>query len=110
MNVRLDNGEAKRILLSVRDQGIGIPADDVKRIFKRFFRVPHRSLAHVKGTGLGLFIVKAIAEKHGGKVFAASAGEGCGTTITLELPRLEKPAQLPAAKAKLKSEGPRPTA
>jgi two-component system sensor histidine kinase SenX3 len=110
VNVRLENGEAKRILLSVRDQGIGIPADDVKRIFKRFFRVPHRSLAHVKGTGLGLFIVKAIAEKHGGKVFAASAGEGCGTTITLELPRLEKPAQLPAAKAKLKSEVPRPTA
>jgi signal transduction histidine kinase len=41
----------------------------------------------VKGTGLGLFIVKAITEKHGGKVFAESGGEGQGTTITLELPR-----------------------
>jgi two-component system, OmpR family, sensor histidine kinase SenX3 len=41
----------------------------------------------VKGTGLGLFIVKSIAEKHGGKVFAASDGEGEGTTITMELPR-----------------------
>jgi signal transduction histidine kinase len=42
----------------------------------------------VKGTGLGLFIVKAIARKHGGKVFAASDGEGKGTTITIELPRV----------------------
>jgi signal transduction histidine kinase len=66
---------------------VGIPVDDLKSIFKRFYRVSHRSLAHVKGTGLGLFIVKAIAQKHGGKVFAESAGEGEGATITLELPR-----------------------
>jgi two-component system, OmpR family, sensor histidine kinase SenX3 len=79
--------DEKRIVLSVQDQGVGIPPDDVKQIFKRFYRVTHRSLAHVKGTGLGLFIVKAIAEKHGGKVFADSGGEGHGTTITLELPR-----------------------
>jgi signal transduction histidine kinase len=49
--------------------------------------VSHRSLAQVKGTGLGLFIVRAIARKHGGKVFAESAGEGQGTTVTMELPR-----------------------
>jgi signal transduction histidine kinase len=59
----------------------------MKRIFKRFYRVPHRSLAHVKGTGLGLFIVKSVAEKHGGRVSADSAGDGKGTTITMELPR-----------------------
>jgi signal transduction histidine kinase len=59
----------------------------LKSIFKRFYRVSHRSLAHVKGTGLGLFIVKSIAQKHGGKVSATSQGEGEGTTITLELPR-----------------------
>jgi signal transduction histidine kinase len=68
---------------------VGIPPGDVKRIFRRFYRGTHRSLAKVKGTGLGLFIVKAIAKKHGGKVFAESEGEGEGTTIVLELPRWE---------------------
>jgi two-component system, OmpR family, sensor histidine kinase SenX3 len=85
--VRLETPDEKRIVLSVRDRGIGIPPDDVKQIFKRFYRVTHRSLAHVKGTGLGLFIVKAIAKKHGGRVFAESEGEGHGAKIILELPR-----------------------
>jgi two-component system sensor histidine kinase SenX3 len=87
VRVRLNTPDEKRIVLSVQDNGIGIPADDMKRIFRRFYRVTHRSLAHVKGTGLGLFIVKAIAEKHGGKAFAESAGEGQGSTFTIELPR-----------------------
>jgi two-component system sensor histidine kinase SenX3 len=87
VRVHLDAPDQKHVVLSVQDCGVGIPADDVKDIFKRFYRVSRRSLAHVKGTGLGLFIVKSIAEKHGGKVFAESAGEGQGTTITMELPR-----------------------
>ncbi|MGA9507618.1 MAG: HAMP domain-containing sensor histidine kinase [Candidatus Sulfotelmatobacter sp.] len=87
VRVRLDRPDDKRVVLSVQDQGVGIPVDDLKSIFKRFYRVSHRSLTHVKGTGLGLFIVKAIARKHGGKVFAESSGEGEGTTITIELPR-----------------------
>ena len=87
VRVRLEAPDEKRVVLRVQDQGVGIPPDDMKRIFKRFYRVTHRSLAHVKGTGLGLFIVRAIAQKHGGKVFAESEGEGQGTTIVLELPR-----------------------
>lgn len=87
VRLRLNLPDEKRVVLSVRDHGVGIPPDDMKRIFKRFYRVTHRSLAHVKGTGLGLFIVKSIALKHGGRVFAESAGEGHGTTVTLELPR-----------------------
>jgi signal transduction histidine kinase len=87
VRVRLEAPDEERIVLRVQDQGVGIPPEDVKQIFKRFYRVTHRSLAHVKGTGLGLFIVKAIAQKHGGKVFAESDGEGHGTTIVLELPR-----------------------
>ncbi len=87
VRVRLALTDEERIVLSVQDHGVGIPPDDMKSIFKRFYRVSHRSLAHVKGTGLGLFIVKSIAQKHGGRVFAESAGEGQGTTITMELPR-----------------------
>jgi len=84
--VRMEAGD-KNVSLQVRDCGVGIPQEELKRIFKRFYRVSSRSLAHVKGTGLGLFIVRSIARKHGGKVFAESAGEGQGTTVTLELPR-----------------------
>jgi two-component system sensor histidine kinase SenX3 len=91
VRVRLETPDEKHVVLSVQDQGVGIPPDDVKLIFRRFYRVSHRSLAHVKGTGLGLFIVKAIAQKHGGKVFAESEGEGQGTTVTLQLPRMASP-------------------
>lgn len=87
VRVKLEGRDQDRIVLRVQDHGVGIPGDDMKRIFKRFYRVSHRTLAHVKGTGLGLFIVKAIAQKHGGRVFAESEGEGKGTTVTLELPR-----------------------
>jgi len=85
--VRVESPDEKRVLLSVRDRGVGIPAPELKRIFKRFYRVPNRAVASVKGTGLGLFIVRAIAKKHGGRVFAESPGEGHGTTVVMELPR-----------------------
>jgi two-component system, OmpR family, sensor histidine kinase SenX3 len=87
ISVRVEVPDEKHVRLSVQDNGVGIPAPELKRIFKRFYRVPNRSLAHVKGTGLGLFIVRAIAKKHGGKVSAESAGEGYGTTVILQLPR-----------------------
>ncbi|HZQ22177.1 MAG TPA: HAMP domain-containing sensor histidine kinase [Terriglobales bacterium] len=85
--VQLRAPDERHLALRIRDQGIGIPPEEIKSIFKRFYRVPSRSLSHVKGTGLGLFIVRAIARKHGGKVFAESAGTGRGTTVTLEIPR-----------------------
>jgi two-component system, OmpR family, sensor histidine kinase SenX3 len=86
VSVKVESDD-KHVVLQVRDRGVGIAPQELKRIFKRFYRVSSRSLAHVKGTGLGLFIVRTIARKHGGKVFAESAGEGQGTTVTLELPR-----------------------
>jgi two-component system sensor histidine kinase SenX3 len=91
ISVELEAPDDKRVVLRVRDQGVGIPEQELKRIFKRFYRVTQRSLAQVKGTGLGLFIVRSIARKHGGRVFAESEGAGKGTTVTLELPRKELP-------------------
>ncbi|HVN21268.1 MAG TPA: HAMP domain-containing sensor histidine kinase [Dongiaceae bacterium] len=93
VRVRLESPDEKRVILSVQDHGIGIPAEDLKRIFKRFYRITHRSLSQVKGTGLGLFIVKSIAKKHGGTAFALSDGEGHGTTLVIELPKLQSPSE-----------------
>ena len=87
ISVELEAPDEERVVLRVRDRGVGIPEQELKRIFKRFYRVTQRSLSQAKGTGLGLFIVRSIARKHGGRVFAQSEGAGKGTTVTLELPR-----------------------
>ncbi|HEY3093506.1 MAG TPA: HAMP domain-containing sensor histidine kinase [Vicinamibacterales bacterium] len=76
------------IWVRVQDRGVGIPRKQLKRIFRRFYRVQTRGLKQVKGTGLGLYIVRSIARAHGGRVFVQSEGEGQGATFTLELPRL----------------------
>src|SRR6202045_1735529 len=76
------------VFLSVRDRGIGIPPIELKRIFNRFYRVQNAATGQVKGTGLGLFIVRAVARRYGGEAFAESAGEGLGSTFTIRLPRV----------------------
>ncbi|MFZ1701937.1 MAG: HAMP domain-containing sensor histidine kinase [Pyrinomonadaceae bacterium] len=70
----------------IKDNGIGIARADLKRIFKRFYRVPAQGAVPVKGTGLGLPIVRSIIEKHGGRILAESKGEGKGSTFFIKLP------------------------
>lgn len=88
INVDLLTPSMDTVQLRVRDNGIGIPQADIKRIFKRFYRVQGQGTEKVKGTGLGLFIVRSIARRHGGDVVAESAGENQGSTFTLHLPRV----------------------
>ncbi len=84
------------VWVRVKDGGVGIPRSQLRRIFRRFHRLQPRGLK-VKGTGLGLYIVRSIAKQHGGRVFAESEGEGRGATFTIELPRLTvRPAESPA--------------
>jgi two-component system, OmpR family, sensor histidine kinase SenX3 len=78
-----------RVAVRVTDRGMGVPPGELKRIFKRFYRAPRRVATRVKGAGLGLFIVRSIVGKHGGKTFAESEGEGMGSVFTIELPRVE---------------------
>jgi signal transduction histidine kinase len=84
--VEVATTDAKHVAIRVRDHGVGIPESELKRIFKRFYRIPGTVARRVNGTGLGLFIVRSVAKRHGGRVFAESAGEGQGSTITLQLP------------------------
>jgi signal transduction histidine kinase len=84
------------VSLRITDTGVGLAANQLKRIFTRFYRVPGRNQNKIKGTGLGLFLVRTIAKQHGGQVSAASPGPGLGTTITLKLP-LANPSGAPAA-------------
>jgi signal transduction histidine kinase len=90
ISVEVATVDEKRVAVRVADSGIGIPSSQLKRIFKRFYRVQGAFMARVKGTGLGLFIVRSIIEKHGGRVFAKSAGPGRGSTFTIHLPRALK--------------------
>ncbi|HMC32635.1 MAG TPA: HAMP domain-containing sensor histidine kinase, partial [Candidatus Angelobacter sp.] len=76
------------VVLRVRDNGVGIPQEELKRIFKRFYRVHSPATGQVKGTGLGLFIVRSIVRRHGGEAYAESEGEGRGSTFTIRLPRV----------------------
>jgi len=73
------------LLISVVDQGIGIPADEVEKVFERMYRVDHHRTGRVGGAGLGLSICKGIVEAHGGRIWMDSE-EGKGNTCTFSLP------------------------
>ncbi len=89
VNVRvvLDEIDGQRFAVRVTDQGVGISPAELKRIFRRFYRIPASVAMRAKGSGLGLFIVRSVAKKHGGRAFAESEGQGRGSTFTLLLPK-----------------------
>lgn len=87
ISVEVSDVDARSVAIRVTDNGAGIPRGYLDQVFKRFYRIPRRASVKVKGTGLGLFIVRSVASKHGGKTFAESAGEGLGSTFTIQLPR-----------------------
>jgi two-component system, OmpR family, sensor histidine kinase SenX3 len=86
IRVELADAENQRVAVRVTDHGVGISPAELKRIFKRFYRIPASVAVRTKGSGLGLFIVRSVARKHGGRAFAESAGQGRGATFTLLLP------------------------
>jgi len=86
IRVELVEAENHRYAVRVTDNGVGISPPELKRIFKRFYRIPASVAVRAKGSGLGLFIVRSVARKHGGRAFAESAGQGHGSTFTLLLP------------------------
>jgi signal transduction histidine kinase len=88
ISVEVATLDERRVAVRVADRGIGIPRAQLNRIFKRFYRVQGAFMKSFKGTGLGLFIVRSVVEKHGGRVFAESAGLGRGSTFTIYLPRV----------------------
>jgi len=85
IQVRLETIDG-RLAVRVSDHGIGISPPELKRIFRRFYRIPEAVAMRVKGSGLGLFIVSSVARKHGGRVSAESDGPGHGSTFTMQLP------------------------
>ncbi len=87
ISLRLKKAKNNRsVEIFIKDNGVGIQSSELKRIFKRFYRVVEPTSADTRGTGLGLFIVKSIIERHGGRVSAQSRGDGLGSTFLVKLP------------------------
>jgi two-component system sensor histidine kinase SenX3 len=80
------------VVVSVVDDGIGVPSKDLERIFERFYRVDQARSRDTGGTGLGLAIVRHVAQVHGGDVSVESI-EGDGSTFRLRLPVAAEPAR-----------------
>jgi PAS domain S-box-containing protein len=85
---KIEVGVSRRrddIIISVKDSGLGISPEHQKHVFDRHFRIARKEHKKVKGTGLGLFIVRSVAQRHGGDAWVESA-EGQGTTFFMSIP------------------------
>jgi len=97
--------DRRELIISVADQGLGIPQVEIDRIFDRFHRVQTEVSRGIGGTGLGLAICKGLVEAHGGRIWAESAGESKGSSFSFTLPVLAEPldvASVPATPSRSK--------
>lgn len=83
--VKIENMPDSSVKISIKDTGVGIPEDEAKNLFNKFFRASNISKTKIEGSGLGLYIVKNVIEKHGGKIWAESVLNR-GTTFYITLP------------------------
>ncbi len=90
----------KKVEIEFADNGIGIPGDQLKKIFLKFHRIYDNDIPNVKGTGLGLYVVKEIIKIHKGKVTAFSEGKGKGSKFKIELPVYDEKQKIKAEKKK----------
>ncbi len=86
IEVSAAENDDKFVAVRVKDRGPGIAQPELKRIFKRFYRIHGPIAMRVKGTGLGLYIVRSVAKRHGGRAWAESAGPGQGSTFVIQFP------------------------
>jgi two-component system, OmpR family, sensor histidine kinase SenX3 len=86
VTVKMERLDDRFVNVRVSDQGPGIPKQELKQIFKRFYRVPGNLATRISGTGLGLYIVRSVAKRHGGRAWAESEGPGRGSSFVLQLP------------------------
>jgi two-component system sensor histidine kinase SenX3 len=89
VTIEVEAVDGRYVTMRVRDEGPGIPKSELKQIFKRFHRIPGPQASRVKGTGLGLYIVRSVAKRHGGRAWAESEGPGRGSTFILQLPLMK---------------------
>ena len=94
------------VLVSVRDNGAGIPADKIDSIFDMFMQVDRSSDRSQNGLGIGLTLVKRLIEMHGGSIEARSAGEEQGSEFVVHLPIIDKPAMVSSSVADVTPESP----
>ncbi len=87
ISISVTDRDGKFVEICFTDRGIGIPRAELKRIFRRFYRVNSLEAQKAKGTGLGLFLARSIIKKHGGKIRAESEGDGEGTRFIVLLPK-----------------------
>ena len=88
VEVRVLDAPRNRIAIEVSDHGVGLEQKQLKRVFRRFYRVSGQDRSSVRGTGLGLYVVRNLVERMGGRVSAHSDGEGCGSTFRVQIPAM----------------------